>query len=95
MPSVWIPALMRNLTQGQQSVQIPGHTLRELIDALDAAYPGIRTRLCDGDTIRPGISVVIDSQVSRAGLAETVNENSEVHFIPAIAGGSESFVIGP
>ena len=56
------------------------------IDALKVKYPGIRARLCDGDAIR-GISVVIDSQISRAGLTESVNENSEVHFIPAIAGG--------
>lgn len=87
MPSVWIPALMRNLTHGQESVQVPGQTLGEVIDSLEATYPGIRTRLCDGDAIRAGLSVVIDSQVSRAGLAEAVNENSEVHFIPAIAGG--------
>jgi len=78
---------MRNLTQGRESVPIVGSTLREVIDALEANFPGIRARLCDGDAIRPGISVIIDSQVSRAGLAESVNENSEVHFIPAIAGG--------
>jgi molybdopterin converting factor small subunit len=78
---------MRNLTQGQESVHVSGQTLREVIDALEGQYPGIRARLCDGEAIRPGLSVVIDSQVSRVGLAEAVSENSEVHFIPAIAGG--------
>lgn len=87
MPSVWIPALMRNLTQGEESVQVAGSTLREVIDALEQKHPGIRARLCDGDAIRPGLSVVIDGQVSRAGLSEPIYETSEVHFIPAIAGG--------
>jgi len=59
-----------------------------VIEALERKYPGIRARLCDGDAIRPGLSVVIDAQVSRAGLSETISENSEVHFIPAIAGGA-------
>jgi molybdopterin converting factor small subunit len=87
MPTVWIPALMRNLTQGHTSVQVPGQTLHELIDALEAKHPGLRARLCDGDAIRPGISVIINSQISREGLSASVNESSEVHFVPAIAGG--------
>jgi molybdopterin synthase sulfur carrier subunit len=87
MPTIWIPALMRNLTQGQESLEVAGSTLDEVIDALDAKHPGLRARLCDGNAIRPGLSVVIDGQVSRAGLAESLNEKSEVHFIPAIAGG--------
>jgi sulfur-carrier protein len=87
MARVWIPALMRNLTQGHESVLVPGHTLREVIDALETMHPGLRARLCLGDAIRPGLSVVINSQISRAGLAETIDDDSEVHFIPAIAGG--------
>lgn len=89
MPTVWIPPLLRSLTAGQESVQVAGATLRETIDALDARFPGIKARLCQGDAMRPGLSVVIDGQVSRGGLSEAVQENSEVHFIPAIAGGLE------
>jgi sulfur-carrier protein len=87
MPTVWIPALLRNLTQGQQTVQVPGLTVREVIDALDAKFPGIKARLCQDDQLRPGMAVVIDTQVARGGLSEAVQDTSEVHFIPAIAGG--------
>ena len=87
MPSVWIPALLRPLTHEQETVHICGATLREVIAALDAKFPGIRSRLCEGDALRPGLAVVIDTQVVRGGLSEPVGEGSEVHFIPAIAGG--------
>lgn len=88
MPTVWIPPLLRHLTHEQESVQVAAATLREVIDALEARYPGIKARLLQGDTVRPGLSVVIDGQIAHGGLSEAVQENSEVHFIPAIAGGS-------
>ena len=87
MPTVWIPALLRPLTQGQESIQVPGHTVLEVLDALETKFPGIKARLCQDNQLRPGMAVVIDSQVARAGLFESVHENSEVHFIPAIGGG--------
>ena len=87
MPTVWIPPLMRSLTQGEESVRVTGKTLREVIDSLESEYPGMRARLCEGNAIKPGLSVVIDTQVSRAGLSESVPETSEIHFVPAIAGG--------
>jgi len=60
----------------------------ELIDALDARFPGMKARLCQEDKLRPGLAVVIDGQVARGSLTESVAADSEVHFIPAIAGGS-------
>jgi molybdopterin synthase sulfur carrier subunit len=88
MPTVWIPALLRHLTHDQESIEVPGETLRALIDALEARYPGIKARLLQGDDLRPGLAVVVDTQVVRGGLTEAVSENSEVHFIPAIGGGA-------
>jgi sulfur-carrier protein len=89
MPTVWIPALLRHLTHDQETVQVAGQTVLDLIDALDARYPGIKARVCQDDHLRPGMAVVIDTQVARGGLTESVQENSEVHFIPAIAGGGD------
>ena len=40
------------------------------------------------DEVRPGLAVVIDGQIVRGGLSEAVQENSEMHFIAAVAGGA-------
>jgi molybdopterin synthase sulfur carrier subunit len=87
MPTVWIPAPLRTLTNQQETVRIPGGTVREVIDQLDAQFPGIKARLCEGDSLRRGMVVAIDAEVSRLGLEQTVGDNNEVHFLPAIGGG--------
>ena len=87
MAVVWIPSLLREFTNGQESVIIPGSTVGEIIDGLELAYPGIKGRLCDANGLRRGMAVSVDTQVARFGLRQPVGENSEVHFMPAIAGG--------
>ncbi|MSU76944.1 MAG: molybdopterin synthase sulfur carrier subunit [Gemmataceae bacterium] len=88
MPTVFIPAALRPMAHGQDSVTLDGDTVGELVDALDRRYPGIKAKLCQGDTLRPGLAVVIDAQLARSGLGADVPEHSEVHFIPAIGGGA-------
>ena len=87
MPIVSIPALMQNLTYGAEKVKVDGTTLREVIDNLEAIYPGFKARLCDGNRIRPNIAVYIDGVISREGMRQPVSEETEIHFLPAISGG--------
>ena len=87
MAVVYIPSLLRDLTPGQETVQVSGATVAEVIEQLESRYPGIKGRLCVGSDLKPGLAVAVDSQVGRLGLREKVGENSEVHFVPAIAGG--------
>ena len=87
MPVVWIPPSLRGLTGDMETLRVAGATVEEVIAQLDAQFPGIKDRLCEGASLRSGIAVVIDNQVSRAGLWQPVGAESEVHFVPAIAGG--------
>ncbi len=87
MATVWIPSLLRDLTGGQETLTVPGATVRQIVEALERTYPGIKDRLCDGDGLRSGIAVAVDTQVARLGLSQPVGDNSEVHFLPAIGGG--------
>ncbi len=87
MANVWIPSLMRDLTNGQTMVTVPGDTIREVVAALEHRFPGIEDRLCEHGRIRPHIAVVVDGQVSRQGLRRSLSESSEVHFLPSISGG--------
>ena len=87
MPVVWIPPQMRDLTAGQDRVTVPGARVGEVIEALERRYPGLKARLCDGEALRPGLAVVVGTEVSRLGWRQPVGPDSEIHFLPAIAGG--------
>ncbi len=88
MPVVWIPATLRALTN-QETVLVAGKTVREIIEELEVQFPGIKARLCQGNELRAGLVVAINSDVSREGLDQSVGDDSEVHFLPAIGGGAE------
>ena len=88
MPTVFIPSLMQSLTGGAHTVEVDGSTVRQVVDALERAHPGMKERLVDGGKIKPNISVAIDGEVTTLGMIEKVGESSEVHFLPAIGGGS-------
>ncbi|MGH2353081.1 MAG: MoaD/ThiS family protein, partial [Chloroflexota bacterium] len=87
MPTVWIPALMRDLTGGETTVTVPGASVRQVIENLEVVHPGIRSRLCQNDRLHPSINVAVDGVVTRLGLRQPVGETSEVHFLPAVSGG--------
>jgi molybdopterin synthase sulfur carrier subunit len=87
MPVVFIPKPLRDLTGGVAEVIIEGSTVRDVVDALDRQFPGIKPRLCRGDSLAPGLQVSIDHVMSTRGLRATVRPESEVHFLPAIGGG--------
>ena len=88
MPTVWIPALLREVTQGQEKVTVPGETVRQLIANLELRYPGIQRRLCDEEgRLRSNLALVVDGVVSHQRMRQKLNETSEVHFMPAISGG--------
>ena len=90
MPTVWVPAPWRDkLAGGQQQLQVEGTTVRQVIEALEAAYPGFRERIVDADEdrIRADIAVSVDGEVSAEGLRRQVGADSEVHFLPAMSGG--------
>jgi molybdopterin synthase sulfur carrier subunit len=88
LPTVYIPTLLQNLTGGRSSVDVEGATVRQVIENLERAWPGLRERLLDQDRLRPNISVAVDGEVTPMGLLEPVEPASEVHFIAAIKGGA-------
>ena len=87
MAQVFIPASLRPQADGTRSLDLPGDTVRDLVLALEARYPALVGRLRDGDSLRPGLCVAIDSQLSVLGLRQAVPPQCEVHFLPTIGGG--------
>jgi molybdopterin synthase sulfur carrier subunit len=90
LPTVYIPTLLRTLTGGKASVEVEGGTVRQVIENLEQAWPGVRDRLLDEGKLRPNISVAIDGEITPMGLIEAVGPASEVHFIAAIKGGARA-----
>jgi sulfur-carrier protein len=87
LPIVGIPSLLRELTNGQRSLSVEGHTVRQVIDNMEKLYPGIKERLCEHDRLRPTIAIVVDGHASTLKLRHRLNESSEVHFVISISGG--------
>ena len=79
---------MRSLTGDKQTVEVEGSTVRQVVEALERAYPGMKERLVEDGQMKSNISVAVDGEVTTLGMLESVGENSEVHFLPAISGGS-------
>ena len=87
MATIFIPAQLRTLTAGIEQLEMDVHNVREVINQLEQNFPGIPDRLCQQDQLSPSLQVSIDSVITSRGMIAKIQPNSEVHFIPAIAGG--------
>jgi len=87
LSTVYIPTMLQALTGGDKKVEVDAFNLQQVIDGLEALYPGMKSRLVENGQLRSNLAVAIDGELARMGLLEKVGEESEVHFVPAIGGG--------
>jgi molybdopterin synthase sulfur carrier subunit len=87
MATIVIPALLRKFTKGVERVEVPGRTVRDLVRNLEEKFPEIAGQLVENGDVKPSIAVSIDGEIATGGLIDTVRDDSEVHFIPALGGG--------
>lgn len=88
---VRIPTPLRTLTGGNESVPGSGKTVRELVENLEAAHPGIKERLLDDKgAVRRFVNLYIGEEDIRFldGLDTALEGNEEISIVPAIAGGA-------
>tara|TARA_Y100000588_G_scaffold68625_2_gene69888 strand:- start:6239 stop:6514 length:276 start_codon:yes stop_codon:yes gene_type:complete len=88
--TVRIPTPIRRVTNGEDKVTVSGDTLKQIIEAMEEQYPGIKARLCDdkGD-LRSFVNIYINGEDVRflSGIDSPVDSGDEVSIIPAVAGG--------
>jgi len=89
MAVLWIPPSMRDLTGGKEKVLVPGRNVREALANLEALHPGVWDRLIRDGELSPHVSVVVDGQASTMGARHPLRDESDVRFLPMIAGGQE------
>jgi molybdopterin converting factor small subunit len=76
-----IAGAVLDLTGGQSQLDIEASTVRGLIRALEARFPGL------GELIDSGMAIAIDGEVHQDALDEPLRADSEVVLIPRIAAG--------
>ncbi len=87
--TVRVPAQLRTLTGGREEVSADGATVGAVIDAIEAAHPGLKDRLLDAKGIRRFINLYLNDEDVRFldGLGTAVKEGDSLTVVPAIAGG--------
>ncbi|RGA00886.1 MoaD/ThiS family protein [Microbispora triticiradicis] len=88
--SVRIPTILRTYTNGVAEVSGEGGTLREVLQKLDADYPGIGGRILDETgKIRRFVNVYVGEEDVRfaEGLDTATPDGVQISVIPAVAGG--------
>ena len=88
----WIPGPLTSLTGGKSQVDVKasGGTLREALESLFAAHPGIQDRVVtEQGEIRQHVNVFVGSTEARLidGLATRLVDGTEISIMPAISGG--------
>jgi molybdopterin synthase sulfur carrier subunit len=80
------PLLLTLFPTAERRLQISAATVTEMIDALDARWPGMRDRICDSTpAIRPHMNVFVDNE--RADLHTRLRPGADVFILTAISGG--------
>ena len=90
MSVVKIPTVLRPQAGGNKEVELTGATVGEVVTALTAQYPSLRTQLLTDDgVLNRFVNVYVNGQDVRYldGLATAVSERDEVRLLPAMAGG--------
>ena len=92
MATVFIPALLRDLTGNAERVvvEIPEgqtRTVREVVEELGQRYPGIAERLLDEGELVPSLAVFINSEQISMGLMARIHSTDELYFLAPIVGG--------
>lgn len=88
--TVRVPTTLRTLTAGASEVAVEGATVGEVLDNLEAAHPGFKSRLFDdAGGLRRFVNVFVADDDVRFldGLGTPVPDGETVAIIPAVAGG--------
>ncbi len=86
---VHVPQIFQKHTEGAKTVSAEGRTVREVLDSLEKAYPGLRDRLLDGKELHRFVNIYRNDEDVRFldSLDTEVREGDSISILPAVAGG--------
>lgn len=80
------PLLITLFPAAERVLELEVASVAEMVDALDARWPGMRDRICDSrPAIRRHMNVFVDGR--RATLATPLRPGADVFILTAISGG--------
>jgi sulfur-carrier protein len=87
---VLVPTALQQFTKNQSTLECSGNSVTELLDSLEKACPGIKSRICDEQgQLRRFLNVYVNSEDIRFldGAGTSLKDGDEVSIVPAVAGG--------
>jgi len=88
---VRIPTPLRRITNGQARIELESGTMGELVEQLDASYPGFKERLLDEEgELHYYVNIYLNGEDVQflQGLNTSTKSGDEISIVPAVAGGS-------
>ena len=88
---VKIPTVFRKFTGNEATVEVQPGTIADLIDQLDARFPGFKEQLLAGDgQLHRFVNVYVNDEDARylEKLDTKVTEGDRVSLLPSVAGGA-------
>ena len=88
--AVAIPAVLRTRTGNRASVRVSGRTVREVIEALERDYPGLRFNLCyETGELREYVNIFVGGENVRYlnELETPVTAGATIRILQSVAGG--------
>lgn len=93
MVKVYIPTVLRKITNGQTRVEAEADSIGSLLDSLETRFPGLKGQLVDAQgNLHRFVNVYVNNREVEdlQGLETPLAEEDEVALIPAMAGGATS-----
>ena len=87
--NVTIPTPLREHTEGKDSVEVQGSTVKEVFQDLGRQYTSITDRLLDGEKVRRFVNIFVNDEDIRylQDMDTPVSDGDPISIIPAVAGG--------
>ena len=81
---------LKRFFPGLKDTPAKGRTLAEILDEMEARYPGVCSYILDEQgSLRQHVNIFIDGILisDRVALSDPFSENSEIYIIQALSGG--------
>ncbi len=90
MPKVNFTYALKRFFPGIETTEVDGSTIRELLDRLEAKYPGLSGYVVDDQgVLRQHVNIFLNGELikDREKLSDTVESGDDIYIMQALSGG--------